>query len=254
MVPAHGAPALTTVNTQRTGRTSERCRPQDPQPSTSFQQGEGVGTVAESACGDVTGPRQPIAGGLCRGHQGGGRPAGGAVARRVAPQSRHSRPPSSTQRLRRRLRAVAMADVEDGEETCALSSHSGSAGSKSGSDKMFSLKKWNAVAMWSWDVECDTCAICRVQVMGKLCTRGLGRPTASAGRLWAWGRANGRGDSCPEESRRGCRPRSTGRGVTPVLWPPPGTEGSLDSGTVPEAGFFREKRSVNRGIKQDNFR
>ncbi|XP_032264453.1 RING-box protein 2 isoform X1 [Phoca vitulina] len=58
-----------------------------------------------------------------------------------------------------------MADVEDGEEPCALSSHAGSAGSKSGGDKMFSLKKWNAVAMWSWDVECDTCAICRVQVM-----------------------------------------------------------------------------------------
>ena len=37
---------------------------------------------------------------------------------------------------------------------------------KSG-DKMFTLKKWNAVAMWSWDVECDTCAICRVQVMGE---------------------------------------------------------------------------------------
>lgn len=34
-------------------------------------------------------------------------------------------------------------------------------------EKMFMLKKWNAVAMWSWDVECDTCAICRVQVMGK---------------------------------------------------------------------------------------
>ena len=32
-------------------------------------------------------------------------------------------------------------------------------------DRMFTLKKWNAVAMWSWDVECDTCAICRVQVM-----------------------------------------------------------------------------------------
>ena len=30
--------------------------------------------------------------------------------------------------------------------------------------KLFNLKKWNAVAMWSWDVECDTCAICRVQV------------------------------------------------------------------------------------------
>ncbi|XP_032887812.1 RING-box protein 2 isoform X2 [Amblyraja radiata] len=36
-------------------------------------------------------------------------------------------------------------------------------GGKSG-DKMFTLKKWNAVAMWSWDVECDTCAICRVQM------------------------------------------------------------------------------------------
>ncbi|PRD20154.1 UNVERIFIED_CONTAM: RING-box protein 2 [Trichonephila clavipes] len=32
-------------------------------------------------------------------------------------------------------------------------------------EKMFTLKKWNAVAMWSWDVECETCAICRVQVM-----------------------------------------------------------------------------------------
>lgn len=27
--------------------------------------------------------------------------------------------------------------------------------------KMFTLKRWNAVSMWSWDVECDTCAICR---------------------------------------------------------------------------------------------
>ncbi|XP_033103407.1 RING-box protein 2-like [Anneissia japonica] len=34
-------------------------------------------------------------------------------------------------------------------------------------DRMFTLKKWNIVAMWSWDVECDTCAICRVQVMGE---------------------------------------------------------------------------------------
>lgn len=54
-------------------------------------------------------------------------------------------------------------------------------------DKMFTLKKWNSVAMWSWDVECEffrswsldlfifnyltwlslgeICAICRVQVM-----------------------------------------------------------------------------------------
>ena len=30
-----------------------------------------------------------------------------------------------------------------------------------GGGRMFTMKKWNAVAMWSWDVECDTCAICR---------------------------------------------------------------------------------------------
>lgn len=34
-------------------------------------------------------------------------------------------------------------------------------------NKLFTLKKWNAVAMWAWDVECDTCAICRVHLMGK---------------------------------------------------------------------------------------
>ncbi len=39
--------------------------------------------------------------------------------------------------------------------------------SKTPSGPLFTLKKWNAVAMWQWDVECDTCAICRVQVMGE---------------------------------------------------------------------------------------
>lgn len=39
----------------------------------------------------------------------------------------------------------------------------GKAAKKNNSGNMFTLKKWNAVAMWSWDVECDTCAICRVQ-------------------------------------------------------------------------------------------
>uniref|UniRef100_T1KKZ7 RING-box protein 2 n=1 Tax=Tetranychus urticae TaxID=32264 RepID=T1KKZ7_TETUR len=35
----------------------------------------------------------------------------------------------------------------------------------SNNNKLFSLKKWNAVAMWSWDVVSDTCAICRVILM-----------------------------------------------------------------------------------------
>ena len=47
---------------------------------------------------------------------------------------------------------------------------SGKAKGKGQSGPPFTLKKWNAVAMWQWDVECDTCAICRVQVMGKLYT------------------------------------------------------------------------------------
>ena len=33
-------------------------------------------------------------------------------------------------------------------------------------DTLFTLKKWNLVAMWSWDVECEVCAICRTPLMG----------------------------------------------------------------------------------------
>jgi RING-box protein 2 len=33
-------------------------------------------------------------------------------------------------------------------------------------DCVFSLKRWNLVAMWSWDVECEVCAICRTPLMG----------------------------------------------------------------------------------------
>jgi len=55
------------------------------------------------------------------------------------------------------------------DQTTGQSSSRGSGGQQQqatgNTGKLFSLKKWNAVAMWSWDVECDTCAICRVQVM-----------------------------------------------------------------------------------------
>lgn len=36
-------------------------------------------------------------------------------------------------------------------------------------DTVFTLKKWNLVAMWSWDVECEVCAICRTPLMGNFC-------------------------------------------------------------------------------------
>ena len=32
---------------------------------------------------------------------------------------------------------------------------------KAGSSCNFELKKWDAVAMWSWAITTDTCAICR---------------------------------------------------------------------------------------------
>ena len=35
-------------------------------------------------------------------------------------------------------------------------------------DTVFTLKRWNLVAMWSWDVECEVCAICRTPLMGTL--------------------------------------------------------------------------------------
>ena len=34
-------------------------------------------------------------------------------------------------------------------------------GKAKGSGKRFEIKKWNAVAMWSWAICTDTCAICR---------------------------------------------------------------------------------------------
>ena len=31
--------------------------------------------------------------------------------------------------------------------------------------KIFEIKKWNAVAIWSWNIQVDTCAICRSHIM-----------------------------------------------------------------------------------------
>lgn len=62
-------------------------------------------------------------------------------------------------------------DTEDSKMTEASSSlvngDAMKADTEKAGEKMFTLKKWNAVAMWSWDVECDTCAICRVQVRSR---------------------------------------------------------------------------------------
>ena len=62
---------------------------------------------------------------------------------------------------------------------------------ESNEDSLFTLKKWNAVAVWSWDVECDTCAICRVQVMDD-CLRCQAESKADTNCVVVWGECNHR--------------------------------------------------------------
>ena len=46
---------------------------------------------------------------------------------------------------------------------------SGGGGSSAHVGKRFEVKKWNAVALWSWDIDIENCAICRNHIM-ELCT------------------------------------------------------------------------------------
>ncbi|OWR42626.1 ring box protein [Danaus plexippus plexippus] len=54
--------------------------------------------------------------------------------------------------------ATAM-DVDEEEVEMASSS------SGKGDKKRFEVKKWNAVALWAWDIVVDNCAICRNHIM-----------------------------------------------------------------------------------------
>uniref|UniRef100_A0A3Q3VNG5 Zinc finger RING-H2-type domain-containing protein n=1 Tax=Mola mola TaxID=94237 RepID=A0A3Q3VNG5_MOLML len=38
-------------------------------------------------------------------------------------------------------------------------------GTSGASKKRFEVKKWNAVALWAWDIVVDNCAICRNHIM-----------------------------------------------------------------------------------------
>jgi hypothetical protein len=38
-------------------------------------------------------------------------------------------------------------------------------GGKKKDGKRFEVKKWNAVALWAWDIVVDNCAICRNHIM-----------------------------------------------------------------------------------------
>ncbi|KAL5685383.1 hypothetical protein EMGR_004236 [Emarellia grisea] len=62
-----------------------------------------------------------------------------------------------------------MADVEMKEATVGASvkGKGVSKGSEGAGDgkKKFEVKKWNAVALWAWDIVVDNCAICRNHIM-----------------------------------------------------------------------------------------
>jgi RING-box protein 1 len=53
-------------------------------------------------------------------------------------------------------------EVEDTKETKETKETGGGSG---GSKKKFEVKKWNAVALWAWDIVVDNCAICRNHIM-----------------------------------------------------------------------------------------
>ncbi|UCK57719.1 hypothetical protein AFCA_000621 [Aspergillus flavus] len=62
-----------------------------------------------------------------------------------------------------------MADVEMKEASAGASAKGkgASKASEGASDgkKKFEVKKWNAVALWAWDIVVDNCAICRNHIM-----------------------------------------------------------------------------------------
>ena len=55
----------------------------------------------------------------------------------------------------------AIMSMEIDQDAEMPSSSSGSKGEK----KRFEVKKWNAVALWAWDIVVDNCAICRNHIM-----------------------------------------------------------------------------------------
>merc|ERR1712045_266547 len=59
------------------------------------------------------------------------------------------------------IQSVSNVKMEVDQDTEMPSSSSSSRGEK----KRFEVKKWNAVALWAWDIVVDNCAICRNHIM-----------------------------------------------------------------------------------------
>ncbi|ORY23068.1 ring box protein [Naematelia encephala] len=54
----------------------------------------------------------------------------------------------------------------------------------------FEVKKWNAVALWAWDIVVDNCAICRNHIMDLCIECQANQGADSEGCTVAWGICN----------------------------------------------------------------
>ena len=57
------------------------------------------------------------------------------------------------------------APTEPKGKAVAKASKSGAGETGGDNKKRFEVKKWNAVALWAWDIVVDNCAICRNHIM-----------------------------------------------------------------------------------------
>eukprot|EP00286_Rhodomonas_abbreviata_P011077 CAMPEP_0181325176 /NCGR_PEP_ID=MMETSP1101-20121128/20779_1 /TAXON_ID=46948 /ORGANISM="Rhodomonas abbreviata, Strain Caron Lab Isolate" /LENGTH=134 /DNA_ID=CAMNT_0023433453 /DNA_START=18 /DNA_END=420 /DNA_ORIENTATION=+ len=55
-----------------------------------------------------------------------------------------------------------MADVDDEDTTLGDETGGAAGGGAATSGKRFEVKKWNAVALWAWDIVVDNCAIAEI--------------------------------------------------------------------------------------------
>ncbi|KAL7767466.1 hypothetical protein ACKLNR_001767 [Fusarium oxysporum f. sp. zingiberi] len=70
----------------------------------------------------------------------------------------------SNKRYPQPVTARNMADVEMSDAPVAKKGEGSGSKSVEGKKK-FEVKKWNAVALWAWDIVVDNCAICRNHIM-----------------------------------------------------------------------------------------
>ncbi|KAI9875078.1 MAG: RING-box protein 1, partial [Watsoniomyces obsoletus] len=60
---------------------------------------------------------------------------------------------------------VEMADAESKPNVASKVAKAPAAEAEGSNKKKFEVKKWNAVALWAWDIVVDNCAICRNHIM-----------------------------------------------------------------------------------------